>query len=325
MKRREFIAGAVGTAAWPRAAQAQHQGKPPTIGFLGAGTALTDGDRVGAFVQRLRELGWVEGRTVTIEFRWAEGRFDRSPEIMAEFVRRKVDVIVTHANPNILAAKRATSVIPIIFPSAGDPVANGIVRSLARPGGNVTGLSLLTSDLVGKRLELLREIAPGLRRLATLANVGYASAVLEAGAVKAAGRDLGLNVTTIEIRGLEDIDPTIAALKGRADALYVPTDPFLNTHRDRVSRLALDAQLPTMSGVKQYVQAGALISYGPSFLDLFRRAGEYVDKILRGANPADIPVEQPTKFDLVVSLKTAKALNLKIPEAFLVRADEVIE
>jgi putative ABC transport system substrate-binding protein len=324
MRRRDFIAALGGAAVSPFVARAQ-PAKLPTIGFLGAGTAATDGDRVGAFVARLRELGWAEGKTVTIEFRWAEGRFDRSSEIMAEFVRRKVDVIVTHANPNILAAKRATSVIPIVFPTAGDPVANGIVTSLARPGGNVTGLSLLTSDLVGKRLEILREIIPGLRRLATLANVGYASAVLEAGEVQTAGRHLGLDVTTVETRGLEDIEPTIAALKGRADALYVPTDPFLGTQRDRVSRLALDAQLPTMSGVKQYVEAGALISYGPSFLDLFRRAGEYVDKVLRGANPADIPVEQPTKFELVVSLKTARALNLKIPETFLLRANEVIE
>ena len=325
MRRRNFIS-LLGSSlfAWPLPARAQ-QAKLRTIGFLGAGTAATDGERVGAFVQRLRQLGWIEGRTVTIDYRWADGRFDRSPEVMADFVRRKVDIIVTHANPNILAAKRATSVIPIVFPTSGDPVANGIVASLARPGGNLTGLSLLTSDLVGKRLELLREILPGLRRLTTLANVGYASAVLEAGEVQAAGRLLGLDVTTLEIRRVEDLEPTMEALKGRVDALYVPTDPFLNRHRDRVSSLALGARVPTMSGVKQYVEAGGLISYGPSFVALFQRAGEYVDKILRGANPAEIPVEQPTKFELVVSLKTAKALDLTIPESFLLRADLVIE
>jgi putative ABC transport system substrate-binding protein len=325
MRRREFISLLGGPlAAWPLLARAQ-QAKLRTIGFLGAGTASTDSDRVEAFVQRLRDLGWVEGRTITIDYRWAEGRFDRSPEIMAEFVRRKVDIIVTHANPNILAAKGATSVIPIVFPTAGDPIANGIVASLARPGGNLTGLSLLTSDLVGKRLELLREILPGLRRLTTLANVGYKSAVLEAGEVQAAGRLLGLDITTLEIRRLEDIATTMEALRGHTDALYVPTDPFLNTHRRHVSDLALSARLPTMSGVKQYVEAGGLISYGPSFLALFQRAGDYVDKILRGANPADIPIEQPTKFELVISLKTAKALGLTIAESFLLRADRVIE
>jgi putative ABC transport system substrate-binding protein len=325
MRRREFISWLGGSlAAWPLLARAQ-QTKLRTIGFLGAGTASTDSDRVGAFVQRLRELGWIEGRTITIEYRWADGRFDRSPEVMADFVRRNVDIIVTHANPNILAAKRATSVIPIVFPTSGDPVANGIVASLSRPGGNLTGLSLLTSDLVGKRLELLREVLPGMRRLTTLANVGYASAVLEAEEVQTAGRLLGLEVTTIEIQRVEDIEPTMEALTGRADALYVPTDPFLTRHRDRVSRLALGARVPTMSGVKQYVEAGGLISYGPSFVAQFQRAADYVDKILRGANPADIPVEQPTKFELVVNLKTAKALGITVPESFLLRADVVIE
>ena len=208
---------------------------------------------------------------------------------------------------------------------AGDPVGTGLVASLARPGGNVTGLSIQQTDLAGKRLELLREVVPGLRRLAILANVGNPAAVLEMGEVQAAARTLGLEVATLEIRRAEDIAPAFEALKGRADALYVCADPLVNTNRIRINTLALGARLPTMHGFREYVEAGGLMSYGPNFPDLFRRAADYVDKILRGAKPADIPVEQPTKFDLVINLTTAKALGLDVPPTLLARADEVIE
>ena len=262
-------------------------------------------------MQRLRELGWIEGRNVAIEYRWAETRFERSPEIIAEFVRLKVDVIVTHATANILAAKQGTSVIPIVFAAVADPVSIGVVDSLARPGRNVTGLSNQFTDAAGKRVELMREVVPGLRRLAILANVGIANAVLEIGEVQAAARTLGLEVATFEIGRAEDIAPAFAALKGRAEAVYVFGEPLVNTNRTRISALALDARLPTVAGFRELVDAGGLISYGTNLPDLFRRAADYVDKILRGAKPGDLPVEQPTKFDLVINLKTAKALGLE--------------
>ena len=326
MRRREFITLLGGAAAaWPLAARAQQPAKLPTIGFLGASTPSAQSQWVAAFVQRLRELGWIEGRTVAIEYRWAEGRSERFAEIAAEFVRLKVDVIVTAGTAAVLAAKQATSVIPIVFAVAGDPVGSGLVASLARPGGNVTGLSIQATDLAGKRLELLREVVPGLRRLAIMANVGNPGAVLEMGEVQAAARTLGLEVATLEIRRAEDIAPAFEALKGRADALYVCADPLVITNRIRINTLALGARLPTMHGIREYVEAGGLMSYGPNFPDLFRRAADYVDKILRGAKPADIPVEQPTKFDLVINLTTAKALGLDVPPTLLARADEVIE
>ena len=264
-------------------------------------------------MQRLRELGWIEGRTITIEYRWAEGRDERFAEIAAEFVRLKVDVIVTSGTPQVLAAKQATSVIPIVFATAGDPVGSGLVASLARPGGNATGLSSQVADLAGKRLELLREIVPGLRRLAIMGNVGNPFTVLELGEVQAAAGALGLEVHTLEIRRAQDIAPAFEALKGRADALYVCIDALANANRIRINTLALGARLPTMHGSRDYVEAGGLMSYGPNYPDLFRRAADYVDKILHGAKPGDIPVEQPTKFDLVMNLTTAKALGLDNP------------
>ena len=278
-----------------------------------------------AFVARLRELGWIEGRTVAIEIRWAEGRRERVAEIAAEFVQLKVDVIVTSATPPTLAAKQATAVIPIVFAAVSDPVGPGLVASLARPGGNVTGLANQNSDTAGKKLELLREAVPGLRRLAIMANVGNPASVLEMGEVQATARTLGLEVTTSEIRRAEDIAPAFEAIKDRADALYLGPDPLMNTNRTRVNILAVGARLPTMQGAREYVEAGGLMSYGPNFPDQFRRVADFVDKILRGTKPADIPVEQPTKFDLVINLTTAKALGLEIPPTLLARADEVIE
>ena len=324
MRRREFITLVGGAAvAWPLAARAQQ--KLPTIGFLGANSPAVQRQWTTAFVQRLHELGWTEGHNLAIEYRWAEGRFDRSPAIIAEFVRLKVDVIVTHATANVVAAKQATSAIPIIFTSVADPVGNNLVASLARPDGNVTGLSAQIADVAGKRLELLREIIPGLRRLALMANVGVANAIMEMGEVQAAARTIGLDVATFEIRQTRDIEPAIEAFKNRAEALYVQGDPLFTSNRLRINTLALGARLPTMHATREQVDAGGLISYGTNLTDLFRRAGDYVDKILRGAKPAGLPVEQPTKFDLVINLITAKALGLEIPATVLARADEVIE
>jgi putative ABC transport system substrate-binding protein len=325
MRRREFIMLLGGAAAtWPLATRAQQAGKLPTIGFLGAATPSAWSQWVGAFVVRLHELGWIEGRTVAIEHRWAEGRSERYTEIAAEFVRLKVDVIVT-VGSTVLAAKQATSVIPIVFAAANDPLGMGLVASLAHPGGNATGLSNQIADTSGKKLELLREVVPGLRRLAIMANVGYPASALEMGEVQTVGRTIGLEVITLEIRRAEDIAPAFESLKGRADALYVCAQVLLNANRIRINTMALGARLPTMHGLRDYVEAGGFMSYGPSNSQLFRRAADFVDKILRGAKPADIPVEQPTKFDLVINLTTAKALGLTIPEAFLLRADEVIE
>jgi putative tryptophan/tyrosine transport system substrate-binding protein len=327
MRRREFITLLGGAAAWPLGARAQQQGKLPTIGYLGTTTPSVESQRVAVFVQRLRELGWIEGRTVAIEVRWADGRNERFAEIAAELTRLKVDVIVTSGTPSVLVTKQTTAVIPIVFAAAGDPVGTGLVESLARPGGNVTGLSNQSNDLSSKKLDLLREIVPGLRRVAILANVGNPASVLEMGEVRATAGILGLEVATLEIRRAEDIVPAFEALNGGtpAQALYVLFDPLVGTYRIRINTLALGAGLPTMHGHRDYVEVGGLMSYGPNLLDLFRRAGEYVDKILRGAKPGDIPVEQPTKFDLVINLTTAKTLGLTIPESFLLRADEVIE
>ena len=325
--RRKFLATLVGVAAvaWPLAARAQQPAKLPTIGFLGSGTPAAHGHWVAAFVQRLRELGWIEGRNLTIDYRWAEGSSDRAAELAADFVRLKVDVIVTYANPMVVATKQATSVIPIVFAAAADPLGTGLVAGLARPGGNVTGLSAQNTDLAGKHLELLRDLIPGLRRLAIMANVGNSASVLEMREVQAAAHTIGLEVATLEIRRAEDIAPAFEELKGRADALYVCVDTILFSNRISVNTLALSARLPTIFLNREYVEAGGLMSYGPSFPDLFRRAGDYVDKILHGAKPGNIPVEQPTKFALTINLTTAKALGLEIPPTLLALADEVIE
>jgi len=326
MRRREFIAlfgAAIGV--WPLATHAQQAGKLPVIGFLGANTPSVQSEWTEAFVHRLRELGWTEDHNIRIEYRWAEGRFDRSPKLADELVQLNVDVIVTHATANVLAAKQATSSIPIVFAAVADPVGNKLVASLAQPGANVTGLSNEAADLAGKRLELLREITPRLRRVAMLANVATPNAVLEIRDVNAAAPTLDLEVIPSEIRKADDIGPAIDALKGRAEALYVQSDPLFNSNRVKISTLAVSARLPTVTGARSFVDAGALMSYGPNFPDLFRRAAEYVDKILRGAKPIDLPVEQPTKFALTINATTAKALGVTLPPSLLARADEVIE
>jgi putative ABC transport system substrate-binding protein len=325
MRRREFLGALGGAAAWPLAAHAQQPRKLPTIGFLGATTASGASQWTAAFVQRLRELGWIEGRTIAIEYRWAEGRTERYTEIATEFVRLKVDIIATWGTAGVIAAQQATSVIPIVFALAGDPVGTGLVTSLARPGGNVTGLSSQQSDIGGKRLELLREVFATVRRLAILANVDSPPAVLDMREVQVAARTLGIEAATFDIRRAEDIAPAFEALQGRAEALYVCGDPLVNANRIQIGSLALGARLPGMYVAREFAEAGGLMSYGPNYPGLFRRAADYVDRILRGAKPADLPVEQPTKFDLVINLKTAKALGLDVSLSLQQRADEVIE
>jgi putative ABC transport system substrate-binding protein len=312
-----------GAATWPLVARAQQAGKPPTIGVLGP-DAPSWSAWTAAFAERLSQLGWIKGHTIAIEYRWSGGRPERIGEIAAEFVRQKVDVIVTYGGA-VTVLKQATASIPIVFAIAVDPVGIGLVASLPRPGGNVTGLSLQQTDVAGKRVELLREVIPGLRRLAIMADVGYPASVLELGDVQATARTLGLEFAPYEIQHAEDIAPVFEALKSQADALYVVEDALVAANVSRIVTLALSARLPTSFNTREFVAAGGLMSYGPDYPALFRRAAEIVDKILRGTKPGDIPVEQPTKFDLVINLVTARALGFTVPPAVIARADEVIE
>jgi putative tryptophan/tyrosine transport system substrate-binding protein len=324
MRRRELIALLGGAAAsWPLAVRAQQTGKLPTIGFLGADAAAFS-PSTAAFVGHLRELGWIEGRTIAIEYRWSQGRTERYAEIAAEFVRLKVDVIVTVGSA-VPLVRQATTVIPIVFAVGIDPVGSGLVASPAQPGGNVTGLSIQANELAGKRLELARELVPRLHRLAIMFNVGNAQPVLEMGETQAAARVLGLEVVPLVIQRPEDIAGALQTLKARADALYVAVDQLMVANRTSILTSALGARLPTIFSTRDFVTAGALMSYGPSYTERFRHAADYVDKILRGAKPGDLPVDQPTKFELVINLKTAKALGLTIPQSLRVRADEIIE
>lgn len=324
MNRRELLAFLGGAAAaWPHSAIAQQPGKLPTVGFLGVTTPVAGRPRTAAMVERLRELGWTEGRNIAFEYRWAEGRYDRFSEIAAEFVRLKVDVIVS-TQSGAVVAKKVTSVIPIVFYTGTDPISAGLVASLARPGGNVTGLSNEETDLAGKRIELLREVVPGLRRLGILANLDFAPAALEMHEAQTIAEKLGLQVVTSTPRRAEDIALAFDAIRGQVDALYVCGDALQATNRRHISALAMELRLPTVLPNSDDAEAGGLISYGPNFNDMARHAADYVDKILRGARPADLPVEQPTRFDLVINLTTAKALALTIPEALLLRAEYVI-
>jgi putative ABC transport system substrate-binding protein len=314
-----------GAAAWPLAARAQQPGKLPTIGYLASGNQTIEAPRSAALVQRLHELGWLEGRTVAIETRWAGGRPDRAEEIAAEFARLKVDVIVTAGAVNILAAKRAMPSTPIVFAITAYPVGAGLVASLARPGGTITGLSSEGADYGGKQVDLLREIVPGLRRVGVIANSGSPGAVSEMHAFEAAARTQGLEIVSFGIRTPEDIASAFEALEGKVDAVDVVPDPLASNNRLRLITLALAARIPAIYGSREYPEAGGLMSFGPNLPDLYRRAADLLDKILRGTKPADIPVEQPTKFALVLNLKTAKALGLTIPPGVLAIADEVIE
>ena len=323
MRRRVFLAAVGGAMSWPAAANAQQAGRLPTIGFLGS-DPVAFAPWIAAFVARLRELGWIDGRTVAIEYQWSEGVTERYAEIAAEFVRQKVDVIVTVGSA-VPTVRQATSVIPIVFAVAIDPVRSGLVSSLAKPAGNVTGLSLQAANLAGKRLEILRELIPRLRRLAIIFNGGNDQTVLEMSDTEAAARELNLDVALLEIRRMQDIAPEFEKLNSEADALYVVIDQLIVANFSRVQTFALSTRLPMIYSTRDFVRSGGLMSYGPSYVDLFRRAGDYVHRILQGAKPADLPVEQPTRFELVLNLTTARALGLKVSEPFLLRVDEVIE
>jgi putative ABC transport system substrate-binding protein len=311
----------------PLAADGQPTGKVHRIGYLSGGSATASPRFVEAFRQGLRDLGWVEGQKIVIDYRFAEGRFDRLPDLAAELVRLKMEVIVAGPTPPAVAAKNAAGTIPIVMVGVGDPVGQGLIASLARPGGNVTGLSFsVGSETFGKGLELLKETVPEVRRVAILSNPANASHALAIENAKAAARSLGVWLQLLEARGPEEFDDAFASMaKERVAALLVLTDPVFFLHRARLADLATKSRLPSMHGGREYVEAGGLMSYGPSFLDLWRRAATYVDKILKGAKPADLPVEQPTKFELVINLKTAKALGLTVPQSLLIRADEVIQ
>jgi putative ABC transport system substrate-binding protein len=325
MRRRDFIQAITGSAVvWPLVARAQQAGKKYVVGRFGAGSAAEP--IINVLTEALRELGWVEGENVVFERRFAENQLERLPEMAADLVRLKVDVIVAGGTLAPLAAKRATSTIPIVMSVAGDPLGSGLVDSLARPGGNVTGTSLMAPDLGGKRLELLKELLPRLARVAVLWNAAnpYSANVFKE--TQGPGRTLGIEVQSLEVRGPDDLDGAFeAARKQRPDAMITVEDPLTITYRKRIADFQTGQQLPSLSGLREFVAAGGLISYGANLVDLTRRTAGYVDKILKGAKPADLPVQQPTKFELVINLKTAKALGITIPPSLLARADEVIE
>ena len=311
-----------GAAAWPLAARAQQAAKVPTIGFLGTTSVSAWSPWTAAFVERLGQLGWVTGHSIAIEYRWAEGRNENFTQIAAEFVQLKTDIILTSGAAG-LAVRQATSDIPVVLALANDPVGSGLVANLSRPGGNITGLSLQTPDLAGKRIEIARELLPGLHRLAVLGDIGYPASKLEIDEVEAVARRLGLEVTKLEVQKAADILPALESLHGDVDALYVCTGPLINTNRVSINDAANSARLPTIHSEKTYIEAGGLICYGPVVTDMFRRAAELVDKT--GAKPGDIPIEQPTKFEMIINLKTANVLGITVSPALLARANEVIE
>jgi putative ABC transport system substrate-binding protein len=327
VRRRQLISllgGAV--VSWPLAAHAQQPAKVLRIGFLGNSTAALEANLIGPFRDGLSALGYVEGRNVVIEYRWAEGKYERFAGLIAELIALKVDVIVTAGTPATLAVKKATTRVPLVMIAVGDPVGTGIVASLARPGGNITGLSSMAPDLEGKRLELLREVAPGLSRIAVFWNPANA---FNAGAmrqVRAAADALRISVLPLAVRTAEELDGAFAAIiKERPEALIVFADRIFLHNRLRMMEFAAENRLPSVNAYQELVEAGGLMSFGPSYEDMHRRAATYVDKIFKGAKPADLPVEQPTRFKLVINLKTARALGLNIPPTLLVLADEVIE
>ncbi len=310
----------------PLAVEAQQPRKVPHIGFLSSVSASSVQARLEAFKQGLRDLGWVEGQNITIDYRLAEGRNNRLPGLAEELVRLKVDVIVTHGVVATLAARRATAAIPIVFASADDAVAAGLVASLARPGGNVTGLTVISPELSGKRLELLREVIPKLKRLAVLRNPTNPVSLPELKETQMAAQSLGLLIQSLEVTDPGGIAGAFSAMtREQADALIVLSDAMFTGRHAQIVDHAAQSRLPAIYWTREFPDAGGLMSYGPNYADLYRRAATYVDKILKGAKPADLPVEQPTKFELVINLKTAKALGLTIPQSVLFRADQVIK
>ena len=323
--RREFITLLGGAAAWPLVAHAQQVRKIHTIGYLNPGLAALPGVYT-AFTNALQVLGWIEGQNIAIERRYAENRLERLPELAAELVRLNVEIIVAVGTLGPLAAKRATSTIPIVMTASGDPLGSGLVASLAQPGGNVTGMSLMVPDIAGKRLELLKEILPRLVRVAELWNAANPYPAIVFKETQTAARRFGIEVQSLEVRSPDDFDGAFEKIRRRRpDALIEVEDPLTNSLHKRILEFAAAEQLPSFHGTGEEVEAGGLISYGASIPDLFRRAAGYVDKILKGAKPADLPVEQPSKFELVINIKTAKALGLEVPPMLLARADKVIE
>jgi putative ABC transport system substrate-binding protein len=324
VKRRDFITLLGGAAAWPLAARAQQPGKAARIGYLAIRAPMSADE---ALLQALRELNWIEGRNIVIERRFSAGNFDRLREFAAELVRLKVDAIVAVASAGTQAAKDATASIPICFVNAGDPVGQGFVMSLARPGGNVTGVSFDASpDITAKQLQLILETVPKASRVAVLWNPTSPFLRSYWSVAQAAAPALGVVLQSLEVQDASQYETAFKAIgRDRADALVVLSDSFATFHRARIAELAAEHRLPVLYGHRQYVEAGGLMSYGPSLFDVYRRAAAYVDKILKGTRPADLPVEQPTKYELVINLKTAKALGLEIPPTLLARADEVIE
>ena len=328
MNRRAFFAAvAGGLLAAPLGAGAQPARKTARLGYLSAGSSTGNPRLVEAFREGLRELGWAEGQNLVLEYRWADGRFDRLPDLAAELVRRTVDVIVASPTPAALAAKEATGTIPIVGLSLTDPVGLGIIASLARPGGNVTGLSYSVGpSIFGKDLELLREVVPQVQRVAVLSNPAGPAQPLTIRNIRVAAQALGLQLQLVEARGPGDFDGAFAAMtREHAGAVFVVTDPAFVAHRARLTDLAIRKRLPSIFTQREDAEAGGLMSYGPRLSDLYRRAATYVDRILKGARPADLPVEEPTKFELVINLKTAKILGLTIPQSLLLRADQAIE
>ena len=328
MDRRTFLfVFSLGALSAPLAAEAQPTGKVYRIGYLAPGSATVSQLPVEAFREGLRELGLVEGQNIVIDYRFAEGRFDRLPELAAELVRLRVDVIMAGPTPPAMAAKKATGTIPIVMAGVGDPVELGLIASLARPGGNITGVSFSVGmDIFGKDLELLREAVPKARRVAILSNPANPSHALAITNVKAAAGSLGVQLQLLEAREPNQFDGAFAAMtKERVDALLVVADGMFIFHRARLADLAAKNRVPSMHGVRENVEAGGLMSYGPSTVAAWRRAAFFVDRILKGTKPADLPVEQPTKFELVINLKTAKVLGLTVSPSLLARADEVIE
>ncbi|MBC9878662.1 hypothetical protein G8O24_15075 [Bradyrhizobium sp. INPA01-394B] len=322
MRRRDFLVTVGGIAASPFAVRAQQKTRLPVVGFMGAATPAAWSPWTSAFARRLEELGWIDGKTVRIEYRWAEGSEERYDQIGAEFVRLGANVLVAVGGD---AARKATSTIPIVVALMSDPVGTGLVSSLARPGGNLTGMSIQSTDLAGKRIELLKEAIPTLKRFAILAYVDYAGTVRDVEAIHAISKNIDVMAVTIPIHRASDIEPAFGTLDLQVQAMYVPPNILVNTNRVLINQLAQRRRLPTLHGFREYVDSGGLMSYGPNTANLFRRAAEYVDKILRGARPDDLPVEQPTEFDLVVNLKTARAIGFEFSTSFLARADEVIE
>ena len=326
MDRRAFLAvvAAGGVIAMPAVARAQQAGKVHRIGFLSLQSGLTS--TTDAFPQGLGELGYVEGRNLIIEYRWAAQKEERLPELAAELVRLKVEVIVTAAAPTIEAARRATSTIPIVMAAVADPVGSGLVTSLARPGGNVTGLTALSTDLAGKRLQLVREVVPKATRVAVLAYHGTSATRLFLEQMRAAAQQMGVQLVVQEVNEAGGLPGAFTTMqRERAQALIVQVTPFSADNAKRIVELAAQHRLSAMYDVRSFVDAGGLVSYGPSLPEMFHRAAFYVDRILKGAKPADLPIEQPTKFELVINMKAAKALALVIPPAILGRADEVIQ